>query len=592
MKYYAVAIGRTTGVFETWDETKSQVNGYSGARHKSFKSREEAQEFVNQHKIESDPVVGRIIFEEPEGKMADWMKNSPGPRSSQAKREDSPTSMADETTQRGTRGPKKGYIKALKDRVSQLEALLQNHVGTEKPQQESNLDIPYDMMWPTPSTTDDQLNSNTPFWLPAAPGNAGTFPGHLDELTPASISSPTSPSPPQITSMMHAELNQLYFDRVHPSIPILHQRRYLSWSKNTPKTTSRISLQHTIWALAALLSTQFTHLTESLYQTAKQTLESLSLQSKDPHSHDTELVQAWVLIAIYESMLQAFRFHELDMPVKDNLTPPSEVDTFVETEEKRRVFWMAYILDHLFSVRNDWPVTLNEHVICTRLPAPESKFQSGQFALGSFLSEAMTEPSASSPFNECLILATICGRSLLHDHQYKVSKAYGDLGSEWEQQRQWLDHILMARLEILSECYPSPTEAHDPLLLFANILGYTTVVYHCKTMIGHAYLELHSRAAVATKDIIRLAKSMSELHFSKIHPLMPIPLFICAEFLYENSSKDDAFRQCLQELISIFYGLTNVNNHEQSYVDLLPRSCISKTKELLKHDIGTSTVEA
>ncbi|RSM04360.1 hypothetical protein CDV31_010062 [Fusarium ambrosium] len=287
--------------------------------------------------------------------------------------------LACQTTQRGTRGPKKGYIKALKDRVSQLEALLQNHVGTEKLQQESNLDIPYDMMRPTPST-DDQLNNNIPFWLPAAPGNAGTFPGHLDELTPASISSPTSPSPLQITSMMHAELDQLYFDRVHPSIPILHQRRYLSWSKNTPKTTSRICLQHTIWALASLLSTQFTHLTEPLYQTAKQTLESLSLDSKEPHSHDTELVQAWVLIAIYESMrtyhqqawmsagrsfrlVQAFRFHELDMPAKDDFTPPPEVDTFVETEEKRRVFWMAYFLDHLFSVRNGWPVTLNEHVV-------------------------------------------------------------------------------------------------------------------------------------------------------------------------------------------------------------------------------------
>ncbi|RSL84682.1 hypothetical protein CEP51_003762 [Fusarium floridanum] len=85
---------------------------------------------------------------------------------------------------------------------------------------------------------------------------------------------------------------------------------------------------------------------------------------------------------------------------------------------------------------------------------------------------------------------------------------------------------------------------------------------------------------------------MSELHFSKIHPLMPIPLFICAEFLYENSSKDESIQLCLQELVPIFYGLTNVNNHEQSYVDLLPRSCISKTKELFKHSIGASTVEA
>ncbi|UPK98820.1 hypothetical protein LCI18_009755 [Fusarium solani-melongenae] len=95
MKYYAVAIGRTTGVFVTWDETKPQVNGYSGAIHKSFKSREEAQEFVDQHKIENDPVVGKIIFEEPEEKATEWMRSSPSPRSTRTRREDSPTNMPD-----------------------------------------------------------------------------------------------------------------------------------------------------------------------------------------------------------------------------------------------------------------------------------------------------------------------------------------------------------------------------------------------------------------------------------------------------------------------------------------------------------------
>ncbi|RSL56991.1 Ribonuclease H [Fusarium duplospermum] len=64
MKFYAVAIGRITGIFETWDETKAQVNGYSGARHKSFKSRKEAQEFIYRHKNESDP---------------DWMPPPPKP---------------------------------------------------------------------------------------------------------------------------------------------------------------------------------------------------------------------------------------------------------------------------------------------------------------------------------------------------------------------------------------------------------------------------------------------------------------------------------------------------------------------------------
>ncbi|KAL2675690.1 hypothetical protein Neosp_011880 [[Neocosmospora] mangrovei] len=95
MKFYAVAIGRTTGVFATWDETKPQVSGYSGAIHKSFKSREEAQEFVDQHKKESEPVVGRVIFDEPEEKVTEWMRESPSPRLSRNKREDSPTSVAD-----------------------------------------------------------------------------------------------------------------------------------------------------------------------------------------------------------------------------------------------------------------------------------------------------------------------------------------------------------------------------------------------------------------------------------------------------------------------------------------------------------------
>jgi hypothetical protein len=79
-------------------ETKPQVHGYSGAIHKSFKSREEAQEFVDQHKIESDPVVGKIIFEEPQEKVGEWMRSSPSPRSSRTKREDSPTNMADEVS--------------------------------------------------------------------------------------------------------------------------------------------------------------------------------------------------------------------------------------------------------------------------------------------------------------------------------------------------------------------------------------------------------------------------------------------------------------------------------------------------------------
>lgn len=45
-KYYAVKEGRNIGVFNSWDECKAQVDGYSGAVYKSFKTMEEAENFI------------------------------------------------------------------------------------------------------------------------------------------------------------------------------------------------------------------------------------------------------------------------------------------------------------------------------------------------------------------------------------------------------------------------------------------------------------------------------------------------------------------------------------------------------------------
>lgn len=46
-KYYAVRVGRKTGVFTTWDECKSAVSGFSGAAYKSFTNKDDALDFVN-----------------------------------------------------------------------------------------------------------------------------------------------------------------------------------------------------------------------------------------------------------------------------------------------------------------------------------------------------------------------------------------------------------------------------------------------------------------------------------------------------------------------------------------------------------------
>lgn len=45
-KYYAVKVGAKTGIFRTWEECKSSVNGYSGAVYKSFQTKEEALAYM------------------------------------------------------------------------------------------------------------------------------------------------------------------------------------------------------------------------------------------------------------------------------------------------------------------------------------------------------------------------------------------------------------------------------------------------------------------------------------------------------------------------------------------------------------------
>lgn len=59
-KFYVVWKGRKTGIFESWDDCKTQINGFADAQYKSFKTRALAEEA-----FKSDPTkfIGQDIFE-------------------------------------------------------------------------------------------------------------------------------------------------------------------------------------------------------------------------------------------------------------------------------------------------------------------------------------------------------------------------------------------------------------------------------------------------------------------------------------------------------------------------------------------------
>ena len=47
MKYYAVKNGRKTGIFTDWETCREQVEGYSGAKYKSFAEKAAAEAYLN-----------------------------------------------------------------------------------------------------------------------------------------------------------------------------------------------------------------------------------------------------------------------------------------------------------------------------------------------------------------------------------------------------------------------------------------------------------------------------------------------------------------------------------------------------------------
>ena len=298
-----------------------------------------------------------------------------------------------------------------------------------------------------------------------------------------------------------------------------------------------------MWTLAASLSTQFQHIRDSLYTVAKQTLEAIELKSDQVEPLDIEQVQAWVLLTIYEFMrvsyrrgwmsagrvfrlVQLMRLYEIDEP--GTTAPPLDCTV---SEEKRRTFWIAYLLDRLVSIPRGWPLTLNEQMVSSRLPAPEMDFQSSKPLQMSFLSEVIvfSEHTTLSTFTKCIVVVTIFGRTMAHQQQSKVECVYQNVSEDFWSRHNWLDTMLTQQQIILSTEYPLASQHVDPTMLFIDMMVHTTVLYlhnivESMPWKGDEYqetvLEYQRRALTAAVHINTLTKPLSQLSCFKVSLLL------------------------------------------------------------------------
>ena len=196
--------------------------------------------------------------------------------------------------------------------------------------------------------------------------------------------------------------DELYFDRVHPFVPILRRSKFLGRSKQPSCPPSYVCKQYAAWTLAAALSSQFQDRSHSLYLATLEKFKDLDFApqttSKLPNSseaHDQvpadieisylDQAEAWILIAFYEFMQDAFqrawasagrairlvqymRLNVLDSHdgtgSAGNGQQENSPTNIAFLEEKRRTFWMAFCLDRFSCILGGIPLTLNEHLVC------------------------------------------------------------------------------------------------------------------------------------------------------------------------------------------------------------------------------------
>ncbi|KAL6232513.1 hypothetical protein BDW75DRAFT_217723 [Aspergillus navahoensis] len=525
-------------------------------------------------------------------------------------------------TARPSRGPKRGYLKVLQDRIAALEGALLQHQSTINPSgppDDHSLDAPLlddqiDLSgWQLPIMDDDTplhgvyaaSKTNSSSGTLTTDGGSGvnaTSPPHRSSSIPVDLTMQDIAShikgmdnvedicELKISDLIQADLDQLYFDRIHHFMPIQHQSCYFSWRRQPVKTEAQSCLQYAIWTLGASVSALRENIGGSLYQYARRGLEVLDSKNTSLASTDLEQVQAWLLLAIHEFMGvdfrrgwisagRAFRLIQLNwLHGTDGWDLTRAQTDWIESEQKRRTFWMAYCLDRFVSMRTGSPPTFSERV-AIRLPCPEANFQNDQPILMGFLSDALaTDNSIASTFTECIVVATISGRALSHRNQCLAGDLYFSAAEDFWNRHQWINAILTQRMEAFSTKYPLDMQQQaDPMLLFISLMWRTIILHLYQTMAcvipsndekRDLIMEYKKRSSAAAQEIVDLTNKLSHLNSLKVHPLTPIPLSLCVEFLILYHKPGDVSTKQLQDITEAMRGLKRFNNLGQGVMQL------------------------
>ncbi|KAF5669134.1 Zn(II)2Cys6 transcription factor [Fusarium heterosporum] len=514
--------------------------------------------------------------------------------------------------QRRKSGPKRGYVKALEERLKQVETLLK----TQEPPQNIPKSINVAITAPPQSASPANLNiTNAPMNLIGDHNmdqhwnfpDKSPQPGAMDDFNfNASLDMSMNnvgstftwemiglgleePLPPQETI---DELHQVYFEKVHPSIPMIHKYRYLAAMNLAPNQRPPVCLRYAMWTLACTITDKFADLKDLFYRRARKYVEADYIKGYGEHMISIAHCQTHTLLASYEMKMMYFprawintgsaiRLAQIldgtGLDVKQCLAPPKD---WTEREERRRTFWMAFCQDRYASIGTGWPMTIDERDIMTNLPASEDAFNMSRPEQTQSLTECTSPMGAGklSSFGGIVLMACLFGRNLVHLHRPDTDDLDHDLnGPFWKRHRQ-MDNILLNTSLCLPPQLKLPTGLSNPNIVFTNMSIHTSTICLHQAAIFKAEknklpasvsAESKVRCITAANEIASIMRMISHMDLSTVNPFISFCLYVSARVFvqYLKSRPDDSqTADSLRFLLSAMNALKRRNPLTESFL--------------------------
>lgn len=188
---------------------------------------------------------------------------------------------------------------------------------------------------------------------------------------------------PSLTvALLNMARHQIYFEKIHPSVPIIHRPRYLAAMNLAPSMRPPVCLRYIIWCHAACVTDKYMSLQKLFYQRARKYMEMDAMKGQGEGMVSVSYAQCWILLSSYEFKQMSFPrawmscgsaarlaimlgLHRQDsstVDVKQTLQPARD---WTEKEERRRTFWMAFCQDRYASIGTGWPMAIDERDVGT-----------------------------------------------------------------------------------------------------------------------------------------------------------------------------------------------------------------------------------